>query len=77
LTEWIRSNPAEAQAIIRDELAAEMRAEIKPELISRGWARITLTSEVSRDALEAFVTKARDAGFLRSAPDLSRLVERP
>jgi NitT/TauT family transport system substrate-binding protein len=77
LTEWIRSNPAEAQAIIRDELAAEMRAEIKPELISRGWARIILTSEVSRDALEAFVIKARDAGFLRSAPDLSRLVERP
>jgi NitT/TauT family transport system substrate-binding protein len=77
LTEQIRGNPTEAQAIIRDELAAEMRAEIKPELISHAWARIMLTSAVSRDALESFVGKAKDAGFLRSAPDLSRLIERP
>ena len=77
LTEWIRSNPAEAQAIIREELAAEMRAEIKPALISRAWTRIILTSEISTNALKDFVAKAKDAGFLRSAPDLSRLVERP
>jgi NitT/TauT family transport system substrate-binding protein len=77
LTQWIRSHPAEAQALVRDELAAETRTELKPELIGRAWSRIVLTSEVSRDALERFVAKARDAGFLRSAPQLGRLVETP
>jgi NitT/TauT family transport system substrate-binding protein len=77
LTDWVKAHPGEAQAIVRDELAAETRTEIKPELIARAWARIALTHEISRDALERFVAKARAAGFLRSAPDLSRLVERP
>ena len=54
-----------------------MRTDVKPALISHAWARIALTPQVSRDALERFVAKAREAGFLRSAPDLSRLVERP
>ena len=36
-----------------------------------------LTPSVSRNALEGFVAKAKDAGFLRAAPDLSRLVEKP
>lgn len=77
LTDWVKEHPNEAQAIVRDELAAETHTEIKPELISRAWARIALTNEVSRDALERFVAKARAAGFLRSAPDLSRLIEHP
>ena len=77
LTAWIKDHPAEAQAMARDELAAETRTEVKPELVSRAWARITLTPEVSRGAMERFVAKAKDAGFLRSAPDLSRLVEKP
>lgn len=77
LTEWIRNDPTQAQAMARDELAAEMRAEIKPELIARAWARIVLTPSVSRDALERFVAKSKEAGFLRAAPDLARLIERP
>ncbi len=77
LTAWIKAHPEEAQAIVRNELAAETRTEIKPALIARAWGRIALTPAVSRDALERFVAKAREAGFLRTAPDLSRLVERP
>mgnify|MGYP001428773574 FL=1 len=77
LTEWIRANPDQAQALVRDELTAEMRTEVKPELVARAWSRIVLTSDVSRDALERFVAKAKAVGFLRSAPDLSRLVASP
>ena len=62
---------------MRDELAAQTRTEVKAELIARAWGRIVLTPYVSRQALESFVAKARDAGFLRTAPDLSRLIERP
>jgi NitT/TauT family transport system substrate-binding protein len=77
LTEWVRAHPEEAQAAVREELAAETRTEIKPALIARAWKRIVFTSKVSREALEQFVAKAKDAGFLRSAPDLGRLIERP
>jgi NitT/TauT family transport system substrate-binding protein len=77
LTAWIRAHPEEAQAIARDELAAETRTEVKQALIAHAWARIKVTAQVSREPLERFVAKAREAGFLRSAPDLSRLVEQP
>jgi NitT/TauT family transport system substrate-binding protein len=77
LTQWIGRHPDEAQAMVRDELAAEMRSEIKAELVAHAWARIVLTGAVSRDALEQYVAKAKAAGFLRSAPHLSQLIVRP
>ena len=77
LTQWIRDNPAEAQAMVREELGAEMHSEMKAELVARAWSRIVPTGAVSRAALERYVANAKAAGFLRSAPDLSRLVEQP
>jgi len=77
LTDWIRSHPDEAQAMVRTELAAETRTETTPDLVAHAWRRIVLTAEISRDALERFVGKAQQAGFLRAAPDLARLVEKP
>jgi NitT/TauT family transport system substrate-binding protein len=77
LTEWIRKNPEEAQKIVRAELGAEMRADVSPDLIARAWKRIAIAADVSREALDKFVAKARTVGFLRTAPDLERLVEKP
>jgi NitT/TauT family transport system substrate-binding protein len=77
LTTWIRANPEEAQKMVRDELSAEMHAEVSGKLVARAWGRIVPTSEVSSEALVHFVADARQAGFLRTAPDLSRLVEKP
>ena len=33
--------------------------------------------DVSREALDAFMASAQSVGFLRGAPDLSRLIEKP
>src|SRR5271166_2633048 len=77
LTDWIKAHPGEAQKIAHDELLAETRTEIAPALIAHAWARITLTASISREPLEDFVTHAKEVGFLRSIPDLSRLVETP
>jgi NitT/TauT family transport system substrate-binding protein len=77
LTEWIKANPAEAQRMVREELAAETRTAVAPELVERAWKRIVLTGTVSRTSLETFMASAQAAGFLRGAPDLSRLIERP
>ncbi len=77
LTEWIKANPAEAQRLAREELEAELRAKFAPELVASAWKRIVLTSDVSIDALKTFISSAQAVGFLRDAPDLSRLVETP
>lgn len=76
LTEWIRQHPEEAQKMMRDELAAEMRSTMPADLVAHAWSRIKLTIDVSRESLEKFVANAQKAGFLRKAPDLSRLVEK-
>ena len=77
LTAWIEAHPAEAQTLISDELAAETGKPVKPELMTRCWPRLHLTNEVSLAALQAFVTSAQSAGFLKDAGDISKLVERP
>lgn len=77
LTEWIQTNPTEAQKLVVDELVAETRGQLANELIARTWKRIVLTNEIRRDALDKFVSNAQAAGFLRGAPDLSRLIANP
>jgi sulfonate transport system substrate-binding protein len=76
LTEWILAHPEEAKHMIRQELAAETKAEVPADLIAQAWKRIVLTNEPSLDEYQHFVADAQRAGFLRSTPDLSRLIER-
>jgi NitT/TauT family transport system substrate-binding protein len=77
LTDWIRQNPEEAQRLAREELQAAFRVEMAPELVARAWARMTVTSDTSLQAFQAFVTSAQQVGFLRGTPDLNRLIEAP
>jgi len=76
LTEWILAYPEEAKRIVQQELAAETRAEVPTDLIAQAWKRIVLTTEVSPEEYQHFVSNAQKAGFMRKAPDLSRLIER-
>jgi NitT/TauT family transport system substrate-binding protein len=77
LTDWIIANPAEAQRLVAEEIAAETRTKVPAELIARAWKRITPTHEISRDAMAKLVAGAQAVGFLRDVPDLSRLIEKP
>jgi NitT/TauT family transport system substrate-binding protein len=77
LTEWIRQNPEEAQRLARDELQATFRVGMAPELVARAWARMSITPDVTREAFQSFMASAQQVGFMRGAPDLSRLVESP
>jgi NitT/TauT family transport system substrate-binding protein len=77
LTEWIVKNPEEAQQLVRDELAVETRANVSAELIARAWKRIVPTHEISHDAMAKLVASAQAVGFLRDAPGLARLIEKP
>ncbi len=77
LTDWIRQNPEEAQRLARDELQASFRVDMAPELVARAWSRMSITPDVTREAFQSFMTSAQQVGFMRGAPDLSRLVESP
>jgi NitT/TauT family transport system substrate-binding protein len=77
LTAWILANSDVAQAMAREELAAETHGQIAAATVAHAWARIGLSAEISRDQLDQFVANAQKAGFLRNAPDLARLVVQP
>jgi NitT/TauT family transport system substrate-binding protein len=76
LTEWILAHSDEARQMVRQELAAETRAEVSADLIAQAWKRIVLTTDVSPEEYQHFISNAQRAGFMRIAPDLSRLIER-
>ena len=76
LTEWIIAHPDEAKQMVRQELAAETRSEVSPDLIAQAWKRIVLTTDVSSDEYQRFIMNAQRAGFMRETPDVSRLIER-
>jgi len=77
LTDWIIKNPDEAQKMANDELFEETHGRMSPELIASAFKRITFTSDMPRTAVQAFVANSLKSGFMRAAPDLTRLFEAP
>jgi NitT/TauT family transport system substrate-binding protein len=76
LTEWILAHPEEAKQMVRQELAAETKSNVSADLIAQAWKRIALKSDAALDEYQHFIADAQRAGFIRSAPDLSRLIEK-
>jgi NitT/TauT family transport system substrate-binding protein len=77
LTEWMIKNPDEAQKLLRAELLAETKSDMAPDLIAQSWKRIVFTAEVPRASVESFMQNSMKTGFIKSAPDLSKLFEKP
>ena len=76
LTEWMAKNPEEAQKLVRAELREETKSDMAPDLIAQSWKRIVFTAEVPRASVESFMQNSMKAGFIKSAPDLSKLFEK-
>lgn len=76
LTEWIVAHPEEAKRMVQAELVLETQAKVSPELVTQAWKRIALRSDVSVEEFQLFVNHAQRAGFIRTTPDLSRLIEK-
>ena len=77
LTDWIAKNPEEAQRLIKAELLEETRSDMSAEVIAAGWKRIVFTAETPRQSVEKFVQNSVRAGFIKTAPNLSKLFENP
>jgi NitT/TauT family transport system substrate-binding protein len=77
LTDWIVKNPEEAQRLIKAELLDETKSDMGPEVIASAWNRIVFTAEVPRASVETFMQNSVRAGFIKTAPDLTKLFETP
>lgn len=77
LTDWIAKNPDEAQRLIKAELLEETKSDMAPEVITAAWKRIVFTSETPRASVEKFMQNSFKSGFIKTAPDLSKLFETP
>ena len=76
LTDWIVKNPDEAQRIIKAELLEETKNDMTPQIIMSAWKRIVFTSETPSASVEKFMQNSVRAGFIKAAPDLSKLFEK-
>src|SRR6266567_2396637 len=76
LTDWIVKNPEEAQRLIKAELLEETKSDMTPQVIASAWKRIVFTAETPRPAVEKFMQNSVRAGFIKTAPDLSKLFEK-
>lgn len=77
LTDWMLKNPDEAQTLIKAELLVETRSDMAAELIAQSWKRITFTAEPPRASIESFLQNSLKTGFIKTAPDLAKLFEKP
>src|SRR4051794_4657567 len=77
LTDWIAKNPEEAQKMIKAELLEETRSDMAADLIAQPWKRIAFTAETPRASIESFMQNSLKTGFIKTAPDLSKLFEKP
>lgn len=77
LTDWIARNPDEAQRLIKVELLEETHSDMSAEIIAAAWKRIVFTAETPRASVEKFVQNSVRAGFIKTAPELSKLFETP
>jgi NitT/TauT family transport system substrate-binding protein len=77
LTNWILKNPDEAQRLIKTELLEETKSDMSPQVIAAAWKRIVFTAETPRAAVQEFMQNSVKAGFIKTAPDLSKLFQNP
>lgn len=76
LTAWIAAHDEEARQLVKNELETLTGRPISMQLIEHSWPRLRFTDDVTVDEFDAFLRKAKAAGFVSGAPDLSRLVPR-
>ncbi len=75
LTEWIQANPDEAKRLFNAEMKAITQRALPAETLDRAWSNLELTWDPVSASLRKSAESAHALGFLRRAPDLSRIYE--
>ncbi|PPA70146.1 aliphatic sulfonate ABC transporter substrate-binding protein [Jeotgalibacillus proteolyticus] len=72
--QFINENPEEAQTIAIDSIEDITNQRMDESIIASAWERVTFTSEVDSDVIQAFADSSYDLQFLNEQPELSDLV---
>ena len=76
LTDWINSHKEEAKKLLNQQIKSETNKALPAEVLDEAFARMQVTYDPLRGALNAAAQQAFDEGFLgRQRPDLSRLYD--
>ena len=74
LTEWITSNPDEAQRRVTDELTRQTRRSFPHAITRHAWPRLLFDNAITMDDFKFSLNAAQKVGFLRGDHDISGLV---
>ncbi len=75
VTQWAVDHPAEARAILNDELQRLTGAGLSDEVLTMAWDRMRPTWDPVSSSLVASADAAYRAGFLKEQPDLSGIYD--
>lgn len=77
LTLWIKNHPERSKELIISELKELTGQLLSSELYDRAFSRLRLDTSLDLNALKSAGKDAHAAGFLKTEPDLSLLLDRP
>ena len=73
LTSWICAHGAEARALVRAGLSAEMHRDFPAALVESAWRRLRFTADLAPQQITGVVADAQSVGFLPNAIPLDRM----
>jgi NitT/TauT family transport system substrate-binding protein len=73
LTSWIGAHGAEARALVRSGLSAEMHRDFPAPLVESAWRRLRFTADLEPRQIAGLVADAQSVGFLPNAIPLDRM----
>ncbi|TFE00593.1 ABC transporter substrate-binding protein [Jeotgalibacillus salarius] len=71
---FINENPEEAQTIAVDSIEEITNQRMDEAIIASAWERVTYTTEVNADVIQAFAESSHDLQFLKEKPKFDDLV---
>jgi NitT/TauT family transport system substrate-binding protein len=75
LTRWIQQNTDEAKRLFNEELKVETGRVLPREILDRAWGKLELTHDPISASLLKSAGDAFRIGFLKEAPNLSRIYD--
>ncbi|WP_227397022.1 ABC transporter substrate-binding protein [Jeotgalibacillus aurantiacus] len=72
--QFINENPEEAQTIAIDSIEEITNQRMDESIIASAWERVTYTTEVNADVIQAFADSSHDLQFLKEKPEFDELV---
>ncbi len=71
---FINENPEEAQTIAVDSIEEITNQRMDESIIASAWERVTYTTEVDAEVIQAFADSSYDLQFLKEKPEFDELV---